>query len=177
MSIQSFIVLLGANQYLRERALKGAREVSDALIFIADKNAKLDKNRYFDGALEADSNDTQSLIKCIQEKQSQGFKLLSVIPLNDWVLKTANAINAFFNLPHLSLEVIENARNKYKMKCKFKEHNVPSSPFFLLSHEDELAKAIEIIGFPMIIKPYDFGGSGGVYLAYNPKEASEKLAL
>ena len=177
MSIQSFIVLLGANQYLRERALKGAREVTDALIFIADKNAKLDKNRYFDGALEADSNDTQSLIKCIQEKQSQGFKLLSVIPLNDWVLKTANAINAFFNLPHLSSEVIENARNKYKMKCKFKEHNVPSSPFFLLNSENELAKAIEIIGFPMIIKPYDFGGSGGVYLAQNPKEASEKLAL
>ncbi|STP12382.1 ligase/carboxylase [Helicobacter mustelae] len=49
MSIQSFIVLLGANQYLRERALKGAREVSDALIFIADKNAKFNKNRYFDG--------------------------------------------------------------------------------------------------------------------------------
>ncbi|CAM4083331.1 hypothetical protein N4T57_06280 [Campylobacter hepaticus] len=49
--MQKFILLLGVNQYLRERALAGARKASDAKIFIADKQGVLNKNRYFDGCL------------------------------------------------------------------------------------------------------------------------------
>ena len=48
---------------------------------------------------------------------------------------------------------------------------------FLLSDENELDEAISKLGLPLVIKPYDFGGSGGVYLAYTKDEALEKLRL
>ncbi|WP_203121260.1 ATP-grasp domain-containing protein [Campylobacter bilis] len=48
-------------------------------------------------------------------------------------------------------------------------------PNFLLEDESQLKLAIDKIGFPLIIKPYDFGGSGGVIVAFNEKEAIEGL--
>lgn len=47
----------------------------------------------------------------------------------------------------------------------------------MLSDEKELDEAISKLGLPLVIKPYDFGGSGGVYLAYTKDEALEKLRL
>ncbi|WP_286006062.1 ATP-grasp domain-containing protein [Campylobacter avium] len=47
----------------------------------------------------------------------------------------------------------------------------------MLSDENELDEVISKLGLPLVIKPYDFGGSGGVYLAYTKDEALEKLRL
>ncbi|ABS44378.1 domain of unknown function family [Campylobacter jejuni subsp. doylei 269.97] len=173
--MKKFILLLGANQYLRERALAGARRASDAKIFIADKEGMFNKNRYFDGCLFCDEKDTQALIKALKAQIQKGFEFLGAVPLNDWTLASANELNAHFSLPFLSKEVIENSRNKYKMKLKFEEFKLPSANFFLLEEESELKLAIAKVGFPLIIKPYDFGGSGGVFVAFNEEEAIKGL--
>lgn len=41
--MKQFLLLLGANQYLRERALAGVRKASEAEIFIADKEGLFNK--------------------------------------------------------------------------------------------------------------------------------------
>ncbi|MBS4275882.1 ATP-grasp domain-containing protein [Campylobacter vulpis] len=61
------------------------------------------------------------------------------------------------------------------MKLKFGEFKLPNAKFFLLQDESELKFAIAKIGFPLIIKSYDFGGSGGVFLAFNEAEAIKGL--
>lgn len=170
---KKFIVLLGANQYLRERALAGARQSTDAEVWIADPNAILNKNRYFDGCLPASPYDANEIIK--QIKLQHQMTLLSVIPLNDWVLETANSINAHFGLPALSRQTVERARNKYEMKVRFAENNIPAANYYLLSHDNQLSAALEHVGLPAIIKPYDFGGSGGVFVAHTHEEAARYL--
>ncbi|MCC8278202.1 hypothetical protein LNU06_05590 [Campylobacter sp. VicNov18] len=52
------------------------------------------------------------------------------MPLNDWTLASANELNAYFSLPFLDKQVVENARNKYKMKLKFEEFQLSSAKFF-----------------------------------------------
>ncbi len=173
--MKEFILLLGANQYLRERALAGARKVSGAEVFIADKNGIFNKNRYFDGCLLCDPSDVAELIRAIDSQIQRGYSFLGAIPLNDWTLSAANETNKHFSLPHLSGEVVENARNKHRMKLKFIEHKLPSAKFFLLEDVRELDRAIANIGFPLVIKPYDFGGSGGVFLASDEQEALRGL--
>ncbi|EAJ7108500.1 ATP-grasp domain-containing protein [Campylobacter upsaliensis] len=173
--MKQFILLLGANQYLRERALAGARKASGAEIFIADKEGLFNKNRYFDGCLFCDEKDSFALIEAVKAKILEGYEFLGAVPLNDWTLSSANELNAHFSLPFLDKEVIENSRNKYKMKLKFEEFKLPNAKFFLLQDESELKLAIAKIGFPLIIKPYDFGGSGGVFLAFDEMQAIKGL--
>ncbi|EIW9954232.1 ATP-grasp domain-containing protein [Campylobacter upsaliensis] len=173
--MKQFILLLGANQYLRERALAGARKASGAEIFIADKEGLFNKNRYFDGCLFCDEKDSFALIEAVKAKILEGYEFLGSVPLNDWTLSSANELNAHFSLPFLDKEVIENSRNKYKMKLKFEEFKLPNAKFFLLQDESELKLAIAKIGFPLIIKPYDFGGSGGVFLAFDEMQAIKGL--
>ncbi|MCX2682781.1 ATP-grasp domain-containing protein [Campylobacter sp. MIT 21-1685] len=173
--MKKFILLLGANQYLRERALAGARKATDAEVFIADKQGIFNKNRYFDGCLLCDANDTLALIKAVKAQIQKAYQFLGAIPLNDWTLESANELNEYFSLPFLSKQAVENSRNKYKMKLQFEKFKLPSARFFLLEDEKELDEAIAHIGFPLIIKPYDFGGSGGVSVAYNKQEAQNAL--
>ncbi|WP_037585864.1 ATP-grasp domain-containing protein [Stenoxybacter acetivorans] len=170
---REFIVLLGANQYLRERALAGARQCTQAEVWIADPLAVLNKNRYFDGSLPASPYDAKSIIE--QVENMNNMKLLSVIPLNDWVLETANKVNAHFGLPALSEQTVVRARNKFAMKLMFSEHHIPIADYFLLSNDDELPAALAHVGLPAIIKPYDFGGSGGVFVANTHEEAVKYL--
>lgn len=172
--VKEFIILLGANQYLRERALAGARQCTDAQIWIVDPNPCLNKNRYFDGCLAANPYDADEII--IKVKAYQDMKLLSVVPLNDWALETANKVNKYFGLPALSLQTIEQARNKYAMKLQFAEHQIPAANYYLLTQDSELPAALQQVGLPAIIKPYDFGGSGGVFVAYTFDEAVKYLA-
>ncbi|QPT13464.1 ATP-grasp domain-containing protein [Serratia rubidaea] len=173
MKKKDILLLLGANQYLRERALSGARKSTDAEVWIADSSDFFNKNRYFDGCFNCDQNDSKAIISLL-ERNSE-LRLLAAIPLNDWVLKTANDVNEHFGLRHLKADTIENSRNKHQMKVNFLKYNVPTAKFYLLSSQEELDVAIKKIGLPVVIKPYDFGGSGGVYLAKTLEEARKHL--
>ena len=175
--MKDFILLLGANQYLRERSLAGARMAFGGKIFIANKNAIFEKNRFFDDVFICDEQDYEKLIELIEAKQKEGFKFLSAVPLNDWSLESATRINSHFHLPCLSFETIANSRDKSKMKECFMKANLTVAKSFLLSCESELEEAIPKLSLPVVIKPYDFGGSGGVYLAYTKDEAKQKLRL
>lgn len=169
--MREYVLLLGANQYLRERALAGAKAASDLPVWTADPDTITKRNRYFDACIEANPQSSTSLLSAIQLHQQNGWTPKAVIPLNDWTLKAATEVNQALGLKHLSEETVFLARNKFAMKEAFLKHNVKTAPFQLIEHEHEMLSALDEIGLPVIIKPYDFGGSGGVYLARTAEEA------
>lgn len=168
--MQEYILLIGANQYLRERSLAGARRVSDLPIWNAGVDIRMCYNRHFDNCIEADPQESESLLKAIWTQKQKGWTPKGIIPLNDWTLKAANEANQALGLRHLSSESVGKARNKFEMKEAFVAHGVRTAPYHLIENEGELPSAAKDIGFPAIIKPFDFGGSGGVYLARNMEE-------
>ncbi|WP_228447120.1 ATP-grasp domain-containing protein [Streptomyces paludis] len=133
-------------------------------------------NRTFDNMLSADPKDSDSLLRAIHEQSAQGWHPRMIIPLNDWTVDSANTVNRALGLGGLDATTVTNARNKYAMKQTFLAAGVQAPDSRLVQSEQELLDAIESVGLPVVIKPYDFGGSGGVVLATTREEAVAGLA-
>jgi len=67
--------------------------------------------------------------------------------------------------------------SKIYMKQKFFQNNVPTPPFVIINREtleEDVRKAVELIGFPIIIKPSGFYSSFGIYaksVVFNESDA------
>lgn len=165
-----YLLLLGAEQFLRERSFAGGKVVGEFQVWTAIKNAKYHYNSYFDFCLDADPLNYDMLKKQIDEYKIKGYEPKAIVPLNDWTLKVANQLNEIYGLPYIKQEVVEACRNKYKMKHLFIQHGVPTAKSKKFESLTQLKLLAKEFSFPVIIKPVDFGGSGGVYLANNLEE-------
>lgn len=169
--MKNFLLLLGADQYLRERALAGARQVYSGEIWTTSNDPIFYPNRYFDRQIHVDAKSGESLLNAIQEIKKSGWIPDAVVPLNDWTLEAAAYVNERLGLNGLSAESAKLARDKILMKKAFKDYNVPTADFHVIKNIEELKEAVTALNGSVIIKPSEFGGSGGVSLAHNYEEA------
>lgn len=176
MQSKEYVLLLGADQYLRERAFSGAKQITDLPVWAAAEDAVRKRNRTFDNMLSADPKDPESLLSAIRAQAAQGWTPKVVVPLNDWTVDSANAVNRALGLGGLAVDAVNNARNKHAMKRALLDAGVRTPRSLLVQSEEELTEALDAIGLPVVIKPYDFGGSGGVVLATTREEAVAGLA-
>lgn len=63
--------------------------------------------------------------------------------------------------------------DKLKMKKAFMEHDVSTAKFVEIHSQLELEKALDVLGFPVIIKATDLQGSNGIYIAKTHEAAIE----
>jgi hypothetical protein len=171
-----YILLLGADQYLRERAFSGAKQATDLPVWAATDDAVRKRNRTFDAMLSADPRDADSLLRAIRAQAARGWHPRVVVPLNDWTVGSANAVNRTLGLGGLDATTVTNARNKHAMKQALLAAGVRTPRAQLVESELDLLDAVEALGLPVVIKPYDFGGSGGVVMATTREEALAALA-
>jgi carbamoylphosphate synthase large subunit len=168
--MKKYLLLLGADQFLRERSYSGGKSINSDQIWTAIKDAKYKYNAYFDFCIDASPLNYEELKSEIEYYKTLGYEPKSIVPLNDWTLKVANKLNKEYGLPYLEENVVNACRNKNLMKSIFNLAKIPtpkSAPFNNKIQLQELMKEFE---FPVIIKPLEFGGSGGVYLANNENE-------
>lgn len=168
-----YLLLLGADQFLRERAYASGKAIGDSQIWTAIQNAKYKYNAYFDFCIDTNPLSYEEIKKEIAYYQIQGYEPKSIVPLNDWTLEVANQLNRDYGLPYLEPKVIKACRNKHIMKSLFEKANIPTAKSIQFNDATELKECIKEFTFPVIIKPMDFGGSGGVYLANNEKECMD----
>lgn len=168
-----YLLLLGVDQFLRERAYAGGKAIGDFQIWTTIQNAKYKYNAYFDFCIDANPLSYEEIKKEIAYYQIQGYEPKSIVPLNDWTLEVANQLNRDYSLPYLEPKVIKACRNKHIMKSLFEKANIPTAKSIQFNDATELKECIKEFTFPVIIKPMDFGGSGGVYLANNEKECMD----
>ncbi|MEV6976583.1 ATP-grasp domain-containing protein [Kitasatospora sp. NPDC093806] len=126
--------------------------------------------------LAADPKDADALLGAIRAEAAHGRHPRIVVPLNDWTVDSANAVNRALGLGGLDATTVTNARNKHAMKEALLAAGVRTPRSRLVESEQELLAAVEELGLPVVIKPYDFGGSGGVVLATTREEALAGLA-
>lgn len=171
--MEEYLLLLGADQFLRERSYAGGKLIGDFQIWTAIKGSKYKYNAYFDFCIDAGPLSYEDIKNKIDYYKTQGYEPKSIVPLNDWTLKVANKLNKDYGLPYLDDEVVEACRNKYLMKEVFEKADIPTPKSKLFETIEQLKELIQTFEFPVIIKPVDFGGSGGVYLAHNEAECKE----
>ncbi|MEU5850681.1 ATP-grasp domain-containing protein [Saccharopolyspora shandongensis] len=171
MRTKEYVLLLGAERHLRERAFSGAKQATDLPIWAATKDAVRNLNRTFDNMISADPRDPESLLATIRAHAAQGWHPRVIVPFDDWTVASANPVNRVLGLSGLDAATVTNTRDKWSMKQALLAAGVQTPRSHLVQSDQELLEAVEAIGLPVVIKPYDFGGSVGVVLAATREEA------
>lgn len=127
--------------------------------------------RFFDRAIAADDGYADSVLAAVAEWKQRGWNLAAVAPINDWGVPTASTVAKEYGLPGLSADSAHATRDKYAMKARFEAAGLPTPRSIAVTSEAEMLAAAEKIGFPVVLKPADFSGSGGVSLAHTRAEA------
>lgn len=168
-----FILLLGANQFQRERALVGAERAFKGVVVTVSSLAPFHTNKYPSITIYSNENNPeQLLIDVIEFCSKTKMEPMAVIPLNDFVLNAGLKIAEYFKLPYNSKETIGNCRTKDLMKSILASAKLPVVPSFRFSDLNEAKLLTKKIGYPLVIKPLNFGGSGGVVKVENEEELS-----
>lgn len=165
------ILVLGANQFQRERALIGVEKATDAAIITVASNAPFHGNKFAGNVLCSVETDPGILLQDVEHFLSTTeMNLIGVIPLNDFVLNAGYLIAQKYNLPYNSVETIDNCRSKDKLKKVLAKAGLPIIESYKVSSIEEAISIAQSIGYPVVIKPVNFGGSGGVKKITNEEE-------
>lgn len=161
---KKFILLLGANQFQRERALIGAEKAFKGKVVTVSASAPYGTNKYPSITIKSNENNPEVLLRDVQKFcENYSMSPEAVIPLNDFVLNAGLSVAQHFNLPYNSAETINTCRTKDLMKTTLMAKNIPVVKSYRFSTLLEAEKIAEQIGYPLVVKPLNFGGSGGVY--------------
>lgn len=94
----------------------------------------------------------------------------AIVGVDDTSAYIAALIAKMLSVPHNSLEAVEAARNKYRMRQKIATVKLNSPHFELFSVDKNPASLAKKVNYPCVLKPVFLSGSRGVARANNPAE-------
>ncbi len=116
----------------------------------------------------ADISNPEAVLKVAREQNVDGV----IICCSDTGLQAVGRCNDVLNLTGLTEQSAIVSSNKFLMKEKLIANDVQTAIFFKVSNPDELHKAVERIGYPIIVKAIDLQGSRGISIV---REESDLL--
>lgn len=150
--------------------------------------AELERQGYrtlvMDGNPSAKAKEVATLFKPVNffyEKQVlqalEGVRIMGVMALNDFGVRTASAIAKTLDLPGYNRTSAFSLTNKVIMKKIWGLHKLPSAPFSYGRISDVLkGRFSDHVRFPCVIKPaFSGGGSRGVSLVHSFKDLRDQV--
>lgn len=126
-------------------------------------------NPYADKFCYANILDCDAVLTVAQEEKVDG----AIICCSDTGLKAIGRCNDVLGLTGLTEKSADESSNKLLMKKRLIDAGVRTAKFFQIKNEEELKKAAEEIGFPVIIKAVDLQGSSGINIVREPSKLLE----
>ncbi len=158
-----YLLLLKADEFLRDRCITAALRAYDGPVVGMSTSPAMPKNRHFDTVLKGDPHLAASALQAVKDFELEtGLTPQAVIPVTEMSLQPALEIATLYGLPFLPRSCVERARNKDLMKAAFLHAGLPTSRFEVFSDFEGLKAAVQILGFPIIIKPTAAAHSIGV---------------
>jgi biotin carboxylase len=108
--------------------------------------------------LTADTNDRSGLLDFL-ERQHALLRFDGVATACDYYLGAAAQVAERLGLPGPGAEAEESARLKHKMRLALARAGLPNPGFWLAADWDEVRAGAAELGYPLILKPSDEGGS------------------
>ena len=171
---KDYVLLLRADEFLRDRSIMAAAKSFDGMIVGMHKNPALLHNRMFDHVLIGDPHSEDDALQAvIAFEQSTGMKPAAVVPITEMTLRSASVIAQHYGIRFLSDESVASARDKLLMKEAFISHQVSTPEYRQFSSFEELEKACDEIQYPVIVKPSEAAHSVGVKLVESASELKQ----
>jgi biotin carboxylase len=169
-STKEYLLLLGADTLLRERAVVSAlRTYPGAVVGMSPTPDRA--NRFHDHILRADYYDAASALEAVvRYEERTGLRPGAVVPILEMNVHVALAIAREYGLPSISDECLRLARDKHTMKQAFEAAGVPCARHRAFGTLDELVQASRELTFPLVLKPRDFAGNVGTIKVDSPQE-------
>lgn len=153
------IVIIGAG-LLQVPAIKVANELGLKTI-VTDYNENAPGMKMADYPVVMSIRDIDGTVRVLKELNKK-IKIDGVLTIGTDASMTVAAVANALSLPGIPFENAEAASNKYKMRKRLKEHNVPIPNFFKCWSFNDLISASKKLGYPFVIKPVDNMGARGV---------------
>jgi biotin carboxylase len=157
-----YLLLLGADPLLRERAIVSALRTYPGPVIGMEESAPTNANRFFDHVLQASYYDAKDALRAVEQfERETGFRPDAVVPILELNLHVAVAVARHYGLPSVSDMCLPRVRDKHTMKVAFEESGVPCARHRIFSTLAELQTVASELNFPLVLKPRDFAGSVG----------------
>lgn len=149
-------MIVGAS-VLQLPAIKKAKEMG-LEVAVVDYNPQAIGIAFADKYYNASTMDEDAVMKAAEDYRPDGIMTLATDMPMRGVAKSSDRLG----LHSIDYETAVKATDKYDMIKAFKEHDVPSPWYYLVSSFDELKTLEGKLEYPCIMKPTDNAGSHGV---------------
>ncbi|MBN2544560.1 MAG: ATP-grasp domain-containing protein [Spirochaetes bacterium] len=153
------ILIIGAG-LLQVPVIKTANELGLKTI-VTDYNIDAPGMKIADHPVVISIKDIDGTVRVIKQLNKK-IKIDGVITSGTDASMTVAAVANALNLPGIPFENAEAASNKFKMRKRLLEHNVPIPKFFKCWSFDDLLNISKELNYPFVIKPVDNMGARGV---------------
>ena len=131
-------------------------------VVVSDMNPKAPSFEYADDYVIANTYDAKETVAKALSYHQTVRPIDGVICIASDIPVTVAEVAKALKLPGISVESAQLAADKMAMKDQFKKDNVAIPWYKEIYSVDELKKAIQEIGYPIVIKPVDSRGARGV---------------
>lgn len=115
--------------------------------------------RYADDVVETETNDLQQLIESVRHVRFDG-----VITVCDYYIETVCEVAKAYNVPCPFSANVKTARQKHLMRQAVDRAGLSNPKYKLAYNWEEVEKAAQEIGYPLVLKPVDLASSAFVKL-------------
>jgi biotin carboxylase len=158
------ILILGAGKF----HLPIIQQLVDAGFFVlaCDRDSLAPGAEFANVFRPIDISDADSVLAWARSEKIDG-----ILPISEFGTRTAAKVANELGLPGISLDFVDCVNDKGLMRDSWKRSNLSQPDYSVVGDFETLAAAAALIGYPVVVKPTDSGGSGrGVSLAHSPDE-------
>mgnify|MGYP005989828229 CR=1 FL=1 len=139
----------------------------------ADKNINAPGNKICDEFFSIDIKKKKLILSLAKKKKINGIFTIA----SDLAVPTVNFVQKKLKInPNKNFDA-KFTTNKFFMKKKFIENNIPTSNFIKLSTKKKLQQFLTKNKLPLVLKPIFSYGQKGIFLINNKNELNKKILL
>ena len=167
------ILFVGAGRHQR-RAIERARELG-ARVVAVDRNPEAPGLAAADEAEVVDFSDVDAVADAGRRHGGEGVMTVAA----DRAVPIVAAVAERLGLPGIGSETAHVMTHKVAMRRRLAEHGVPQPRFAAVRTHAEARAAVDVVGFPAVLKPADAAGQRGVFrlASFDDLEAHLHAAL
>jgi biotin carboxylase len=160
---------VGGGRHQR-RAILRARELGHRVVAV-DRNAEAPGLLAADVGEIVDFADLDGVIEVARRHAVDGVMTVAA----DRAVPIVAAVAENLGLPGIGTETARRMTHKREMRETLAASGIPQPPFATVRSSTDLATAIEMVGFPAVLKPVDSGGQRAVFRAEDEADLERNL--